>query len=77
MADFFARFSQDVAANKLPDFVYIKAMSTRNEHPNVSTISDGVTFVNGVIQTIAKSSYASSTLILLTWDEGGGFFDHI
>jgi phospholipase C len=77
MADFFARFSQDVAANKLPNFVYIKAMSTRNEHPNVSTISDGVNFVNGVIQTISKSSYASSTLILLTWDEGGGFFDHI
>lgn len=76
-ADFYSRFSQDVAANKLPDFAYIKAMSTRNEHPNVSNISDGVNFVKSVVQTISQSPYASSTLILLTWDEGGGFFDHV
>lgn len=77
MADFFSRFTQDVAAKKLPNFTYIKAMSTRNEHPNVSNITDGVNFVSSVLQTIANSSYANSTLILLTWDEGGGFFDHV
>jgi phospholipase C len=77
MADFYTQFAQDVAANALPDFAYIKAMTTRNEHPYYSTISDGYNFVNGVIQTIAQSSYANSTLILVTWDEGGGFFDHI
>ena len=73
----FRRLAQDVTANKLPDFTYVKAMSSRNEHPNVSTISDGINFVNGVIQTITQSPYASDTLILLTWDEGGGFFDHV
>ena len=52
-------------------------MSTRNEHPNVSNITDGVNFVNSVIQTISQSAYASKTLIILTWDEGGGFFDHV
>jgi phospholipase C len=26
---------------------------------------------------VEQSSYASSTLVLLTWDEGGGFFDHV
>jgi phospholipase C len=77
MADFYSRFAQDVAANKLPNLAYIKAMSTRNEHPNVSNISDGINFVSSVIQTIQQSSYKSSTLILLTWDEGGGFFDHV
>jgi phospholipase C len=77
MADFYTRFAQDVAANKLPNFAYVKAMTTRNEHPNYSTISDGYNFVTSVIQTISQSSYANSTLILLTWDEGGGFFDHV
>ena len=73
----YTQLAQDVAQNKLPNFAYIKALTTRNEHPNVSNITDGVNFVQGVLQTIQQSSYASSTLVLLTWDEGGGFFDHV
>ncbi len=73
----YGQFAQDVASQALPNFAYIKALTTRNEHPNVSNITDGVAFVEGVIQTVSQSSYASSTLVLLTWDEGGGFFDHI
>ena len=73
----FSQLAEDVSQNALPSFAYVKALTTRNEHPNVSTITDGITFVQGVIQTISESSYASSTLILLTWDEGGGFFDHV
>ena len=71
------QLAQDVSQNKLPSLAYVKAMTARNEHPNVSNITDGVAFVQGVIATISQSSYASSTLILLTWDEGGGFFDHV
>jgi phospholipase C len=73
----YTQLAKDVAANALPSFSYVKGLTTRNEHPNVSNISDGIAFVQGVIQTITQSSYASSTLILLTWDEGGGFFDHV
>ncbi len=73
----FTQLAKDVAASQLPSFAYVKALTTRNEHPNVSNITDGIKFVQGVIQTIAGSAYASSTLILLTWDEGGGFFDHV
>ena len=36
-----------------------------------------MTFVGATLQAIAASSYAPNTLILLTWDEGGGFFDHV
>ena len=68
---------KDLAASQLPSFAYIKAREFHNEHPNVSTISDGIAFVTGAIQAIQSSPQASSTLILLTWDEGGGFFDHV
>ena len=73
----YAQLAKDVAANALPSFAYVKALTTRNEHPNVSNISDGIRFVEGVVQTIAQSPSAGSTLILVTWDEGGGFFDHV
>jgi phospholipase C len=67
----------DLAAGTLPNFSYVKARGYHNEHPNVSTITDGVTFVQDTIQSIEASSFADSTLILVTWDEGGGFFDHV
>jgi len=67
----------DLAASALPSFAYIKAREFHNEHPNVSTITDGIAFVTAAIQAIQSSPQASSTLILLTWDEGGGFFDHV
>jgi len=73
----YARFAQDISGHALPNFAYVKALTTRNEHPNVSNISDGVSFVQNLVQTVEQSSYASSTLILITWDEGGGFFDHV
>jgi phospholipase C len=67
----------DLSAGALPSFAYVKARSFHNEHPNVSTITDGVTFVTQTIAAIEQSAFAATTLVLLTWDEGGGFFDHV
>jgi phospholipase C len=69
--------ASDIASGTLPTLAYVKAREYRNEHPNVSTIRDGIAFVSGTVQAIRDSMYAASTLILLTWDEGGGFFDHV
>jgi len=71
-------FAQDVANRALPSFAYVKARYFRNEHPNWSTIADGVTFVSSTIQLVVDSpAYKDNTLVLLTWDEGGGFYDHV
>jgi phospholipase C len=67
----------DIVAKKLPSFAYVKAREFHNEHPNVSTITDGIQFVKSTVGLIENSGYADSTLVLLTWDEGGGFFDHV
>lgn len=73
----YAALQADITNNRLPNFAFVKARLFHNEHPNVSVISDGVTFVMQTINAIAASPYAGSTLVLLTWDEGGGFFDHV
>jgi phospholipase C len=50
----------------------------KNEHPGYGdTVSQGVAFVQGVVNAVLASNYASSTLVLVTWDEGGGFYDHV
>ncbi|MGZ3424216.1 MAG: alkaline phosphatase family protein [Polyangiales bacterium] len=65
-------------AGTLPNFAFVKALQWKDEHPGYGTdISNGVTFVDNIVQAVAKSKYASDTLILVTWDEGGGFFDHV
>jgi phospholipase C len=74
----YASLQDDISGGQLPAFAFVKARLFHNEHPNMSTIADGVAFVRSTVQMILGSStYANNTLILLTWDEGGGFFDHV
>jgi phospholipase C len=73
----YSDLKKDLDNGVLPTFAYVKARGSRNEHPNVSNISDGIAFVSATLALIQASSYASSTLVLLTWDEGGGFYDHV
>jgi phospholipase C len=74
----FAQLQADLDANTLPQVVFARGLGYHSEHPGASdTISDGVAFVTKVEDAIAASDYAPDTLVLLTWDEGGGYFDHI
>jgi phospholipase C len=68
----------DLSAGALPAVSYVKAIGYRTEHPGTgTTISAGETFVTSAIDAIQKSPYGKDTLVLVTWDESGGFFDHI
>jgi phospholipase C len=74
----FSRFASDLSNLTLPQVVFVKGLGYHTEHPGTyTTISDGEKFVTGVIDAVKASEYAPDTLILVTWDEGGGFFDHI
>lgn len=71
-------FDTDLKANKLADVSYIKAIGYHTEHPGYGTkISSGQTFVKNVVDAIQASPYAADTLVLIAWDEGGGYYDHI
>lgn len=68
----------DVAGGNLPNFSFVKYRTSANEHPGWSYISHGEKNVAAVVNAILSSPiYADNTLILLTWDEGGGFYDHV
>jgi phospholipase C len=74
----FSRFKTDLSNNKLPQVSFLKAVGYHSEHPGLKTkISDGVAFVTAAIAAVAQSDYAPDTLILFTYDEGGGYFDHV
>jgi phospholipase C len=68
----------DLDNRTLPSFSFVKALTARSEHPNVSNITDGVQFVKATVDAVlASPDYKDNTLILLTWDEGGGYYDHV
>jgi phospholipase C len=74
----YTKLACDVSAGVLPAVSYVKGLGFRTEHPGLGdTISNGETFVTEVIDTLTGTKYAKDTLILITWDESGGFFDHI
>lgn len=74
----FSRFAKDLADGTLPQVVFVRALGYRSEHPGQQTrLSDGIRFATQALDAIAASAYASDTLVLLTFDEGGGYFDHV
>ena len=78
MRDFDAEFAADLAAGNLPPVAFVKGIGYKTEHPGANvTISAGVTFVKSVVDAVAASALAGKTLVVVTYDEGGGFFDHV
>lgn len=72
------QFAADLERGELPAVSFVKAIGFRTEHPGAAdTISDGIAFVTTVIDRVLTSSVADQTLILFTYDESGGFFDHV
>jgi phospholipase C len=74
----YEQLAGDIAAGQLPAVTYVKAIGFRTEHPGYGhRISDGVAFTTALIDSLLASEYADDTLILLTYDESGGYFDHV
>jgi phospholipase C len=74
----YTRLATDLTGGALPAVTFVRAIGYRSEHPNYkATISDGQKFVKSTLDAITASPYAASTLVILTYDEGGGFFDHV
>jgi phospholipase C len=74
----YGMLASDLARGSLPSLAFVKPLGYHNEHPGYgTTISAGSTFVKSTVDAILGSKFADSTLILVTWDEGGGFFDHV
>ncbi len=74
----YAELQSALASGGLPAVAFVKALEFRTEHPGQHvTLSAGMAFVTQLADAIAASRYADDTLLLVTYDEGGGYFDHV
>ena len=71
-------FQLDVASGRLPQVSWIGAMSGVDEHPP-SPIANGELLVaEQVLETLlSHPAVWERTVVFLTYDENGGFFDHV
>jgi phospholipase C len=73
-----SQLATDVSKGSLPSVAFVKPAWYDNEHPGLDvTLSQGVSLVRDTINTIERSKYGDNTLVLLTWDESGGYYDHM
>ncbi len=61
----------------LPPVVFYKPQGSVNEHPGYTNVSNGDTELATVISALQNSPQWSNMLIVVTYDEFGGQFDHV
>lgn len=72
LGDFFT----DLASGSLPTIAFLNAAFANSEHPP-RDIHGGEVFVRDVVVALGKSPAWSTSALILTYDEAGGFFDHV
>jgi phospholipase C len=72
-SDFFA----DLKKDELPAVSFIKPVGTDNEHPGYATLLQGQQHMAKLVQAVCDSQYWKDTVIIVTYDENGGRWDHV
>ena len=70
-------FRRALQEGTLPQVVFVKANGPHNGHGGYSTVAGGDRWVGETVTAIMESPYWPRVAILLTYDEGGGWFDHV
>jgi phospholipase C len=70
------RFFADLARGHLPAFSFVRPGIGYSEEPR-EDIGQGDAWLGQLVAAVARSRYWASTAIFVTYDEGGGFWDHV
>ncbi|MBV8530545.1 MAG: hypothetical protein JO104_04455 [Candidatus Eremiobacteraeota bacterium] len=66
----------DVKHGTLANVVWVTPTAEASDHAGV-TDGTGPSWVASVVNTIGESQYWDSTAVLVTWDDWGGWYDHV
>jgi len=66
----------DISAGTLPAVSWVIPTAAESDHAK-STDGTGPAWVASVVNAIGTSKYWSSTAIFVTWDDWGGWYDHV
>lgn len=70
------QFYKDAKSGNLPEVCWIVPTFEDSEHPPADS-ARGMRHVTGLVNAIMQSDAWKDTAIIVTWDDFGGFFDHV
>jgi phospholipase C len=70
------KFFADAKAGTLPSVSWISPNGQDSEHPPAK-VSVGQSYVTRIVDAAMQSPDWNSTAIFITWDDWGGFYDHV
>lgn len=72
-----SEFASALSQGTLPAVAFVKPHWAENAHANSSTVAAGDRFVGAMVGAVMASRYWPKAAIVITYDEGGGWFDHV
>jgi phospholipase C len=70
-------FFADVSHETLPSVSFVKPLGPDNEHPGYAALQRGQQHVADLVSAVQNSKYWRDTVIVITYDENGGRWDHV
>jgi len=71
-----AQFYADAMTGALPQVSWVIPSSPISEHPP-SGVEEGMAYVTGLVNAVMNGPQWNSTAIFVSWDDWGGFYDHV
>jgi phospholipase C len=72
----YAQVLTDITAGNLTSVSWVIPSGQASDHP-VTTDGSGPSWVASVVNAIGNSQYWANTAIIITWDDWGGWYDHV
>jgi phospholipase C len=66
----------DIAAGTLPQVSWVIPDGYKSDHSGAGT-NIGPSWVASIVNSVGASKYWNSTAIFITWDDWGGWYDHV
>jgi phospholipase C len=70
------RVLSDIAAGSLAQVTWIIPKGVNSDHPHTGG-RGGPQWVASIVNAVGQSQFWNSTAIFITWDDWGGWFDHV
>jgi acid phosphatase len=67
----------DIRSGQLPPVVFYKPADIDSEHPGLGSVAAGDAVIGRLMDMLARSPMRDSYALIITYDEFGGFFDHV
>ena len=67
----------DIERGSLPQVSFYKPIGQLNLHPGYANITDGDVHMGELVERVQRSSLYDDMLIIVTYDENGGYWDHV